>query len=46
MVVLFLLVIMLVGSVLATFVVPPFLQQIDRTGSVNFFGIRFPFGGK
>jgi hypothetical protein len=32
---------MLIGSIAATFIVPPFLDKIERTGSVNFFGIRF-----
>ena len=41
--VLVLLVLMLIGSLAATFVVPPFLFKIDRTGQVNFFGIKFPF---
>ena len=40
--VLVILVLMLLGSATATFLVPPFLSRIDRTGSVNFFGIRFP----
>ena len=40
--VLVILVIMLLGSLAATFVVPPFLARIDRRGEVNFFGIRFP----
>ncbi len=42
MVVLAFLIIMLVGSLAATFIVPPYLFRIDRTGQVNFFGIRFP----
>ncbi len=42
MVVLAFLIIMLVGSLAATFVIPPFLFKISRTGEVNFFGIRFP----
>ncbi len=40
-VVLVLLVIMLVGSVAAMIIVPPFLFKIERTGRVNFFGIKF-----
>jgi hypothetical protein len=37
------LIIMLVGSLASTFLIPPFLAKIDRTGQVNFFGVRFPF---
>ena len=37
------LIIMLVGSLASTFLIPPFLRKIDRTGQVNFFGIKFPF---
>lgn len=40
-VVLVLLIIMLVGSVVAMLVVPPFLFKIERTGRINFFGIKF-----
>ncbi len=40
-VVLGLLVLMLVGSVIAMLVVPPFLFKIERTGRVNFYGIKF-----
>jgi len=40
-VVLVLLVLMLVGSVIATIVIPPFLHKIDRTGRVDFYGIKF-----
>jgi hypothetical protein len=40
--VLTILIIMLAGSIVATFLVPPFLFKIQRTGEVNFFGIRFP----
>lgn len=40
-VVLVLLVIMLVGSVIAMFVVPPFLFKIERTGRVDFYGFKF-----
>jgi len=43
MAVLTILIIMLVGSLAATFVIPPFLYRIERTGRVDFFGIRFPF---
>ena len=43
MVVVTLLIIMLVGSLASTFLIPPFLAKIDRTGQVNFFGIKFPF---
>ena len=39
--VLVLLVIMLIGSVLCMIVIPPFLFKIERTGRVNFFGIKF-----
>ncbi len=41
MFVLIFLVVMLVGSAIATFVIPPFLFKIERTGRVNFFGIKF-----
>jgi len=41
-VVLVLLIVILVGSVGGMFVIPPYLAKIDRTGRVNFFGIRFP----
>jgi hypothetical protein len=41
MVVLGLLVVMLVGSIGAMLVVPPFLHKIEPTGRVNFFGIKF-----
>ncbi len=41
MVVLTLLVIMLVGSLVCLFVIPPFLGKIEPTGRVNFFGIKF-----
>ena len=41
MVVLTLLVVMLVGSLGCLFIIPPFLFKIERTGRVNFFGIRF-----
>jgi hypothetical protein len=40
-VVLTLLVIMLVGSLVSLFVIPPFLAKIEPTGRVNFFGIKF-----
>ncbi len=40
-VVLVLLLIMLVGSVIAMFVVPPFLFKIERTGRVEFYGFKF-----
>ncbi|GAC1303131.1 MAG: hypothetical protein NVSMB19_12910 [Vulcanimicrobiaceae bacterium] len=40
-VVLVLLVIMLVGSIVAMFVIPPFLFKIERTGRVDFYGIKF-----
>lgn len=40
-VVLVLLIIMLVGSVISLLVVPPFLFKIERTGRVDFFGIKF-----
>jgi hypothetical protein len=40
-VVLVFLVIMLVGSVIAMFVVPPFLFKIERTGRVDFYGFKF-----
>lgn len=43
MVVMALLVIMLIGSLGATFIVPPFLAKITRTGEVKFFGVKFPF---
>ncbi len=39
--VLAILVLMLVGSVIALFIVPPFLYKIERTGRVDFFGIKF-----
>jgi hypothetical protein len=34
------LIIMLVGSLASTCLI---LAKIDRTGQVNFFGVRFPF---
>ena len=40
-VVLVLLIVMLVGSIGAMLVVPPFLHKIERTGRVNFYGIKF-----
>jgi hypothetical protein len=40
-VVLAILVVMLVGSIGAVFVVPPFLDKIEPSGRVNFFGIPF-----
>lgn len=40
-VVLVLLIVMLVGSVIAMLVVPPFLHKIEPTGRVDFFGIKF-----
>ncbi len=40
--VLVILLIMLLGSAAATFIIPPYLARIDRTGEVNFFGIKFP----
>ena len=36
-----LLVIMLVGGLACTFLIPPFLHKIEPTGRVNFFGIKF-----
>ncbi len=41
MVVLDILIAMLVGSVVCMFVIPPFLFKIERTGRVDFFGIKF-----
>jgi len=35
------LVVMLVGSLISMFVVPPFLFKIKDSGEVNFFGIKF-----
>ncbi len=32
---------MLIGSIGAMLIVPPFLHIIERTGSVNFYGITF-----
>ena len=40
-VVLVLLIVMLVGSIGAMLIVPPFLNKIERTGRVNFYGIKF-----
>ena len=40
-VVLVLLVVMLVGSIGAMLLVPPFLHRIGPTGRVDFFGIKF-----
>ena len=40
-VVLVVLVVMLVGSIGAMLVVPPFLNKIEPTGRVNFYGIKF-----
>lgn len=40
-VVLALMIVMLVGSMIAMLVVPPFLHKIERTGRVNFYGIKF-----
>ncbi|GAC1397408.1 MAG: hypothetical protein NVS2B8_08430 [Vulcanimicrobiaceae bacterium] len=40
-VVLVLLMLMLVGSVVAMIVVPPFLHKIEPTGRVDFYGIKF-----
>lgn len=40
-VVLILMVVMLVGSIISMLVIPPFLFKIERTGRVNFFGIKF-----
>ena len=40
-VVLVLLVVMLIGSIVCMVVIPPFLFKIERTGRVNFFGIKF-----
>ncbi len=45
MVVLSILVVMLAGSIGAVFIVPPFLDKIEPSGRVNFFGIPF-LGGK
>jgi predicted RND superfamily exporter protein len=42
--VLIILVVMALGSVVALAVVPPFLNKIEPSGRVNFFGIKFPFG--
>jgi predicted RND superfamily exporter protein len=39
--VLVVLVVMAVGSIVSLIVVPPFLYKIERTGRVNFFGIKF-----
>jgi hypothetical protein len=35
------LVVMLLGSLVSLFVVPPFLFRIKDSGEVNFFGIKF-----
>jgi hypothetical protein len=40
-VVLVILVVMLLGSIVSMFVVPPFLFRIKDSGEVNFFGIKF-----
>ncbi|GAC1308731.1 MAG: hypothetical protein NVS2B3_07570 [Vulcanimicrobiaceae bacterium] len=40
-IVLVLLVIMLIGSIVSLIVIPPFLFKIERTGRVDFFGIKF-----
>ena len=40
-VVLVLLIVMLIGSIIAMLVIPPFLFKIERTGRVNFYGIKF-----
>jgi len=39
--VLVVLIVMAVGSVISLIVVPPFLNRIEPTGRVNFFGIKF-----
>ncbi len=36
------LVALLLGSIGGMILIPPFLFKIDRTGRVNFFGIKFP----
>lgn len=41
MFVLTLLVVMLIGSIACLFVIPPFLHKIERTGRVDFYGIKF-----
>ncbi len=41
MLVLIFLIVTLVGSMIATLVVPPFLKKIEPSGRVNFFGIKF-----
>ncbi len=40
-VVLVLLIVMLIGSIVSMLVIPPFLFKIERTGRVDFFGIKF-----
>ena len=40
-IVLVLLVIMLIGSIASMIVIPPFLFKIERTGRIDFFGIKF-----
>lgn len=40
-VVLILLVVMLIGSIGAMLIVPPFLHKIEPSGRVDFFGIKF-----
>jgi hypothetical protein len=41
LVVLVILLIMLAGSIVCLFVIPPFLSKIEPSGRVNFFGIPF-----
>lgn len=40
-IVLLLLVVMLLGSIVSLIVIPPFLFKIERTGRIDFFGIKF-----
>jgi hypothetical protein len=39
--VLIILLVMLAGSVISLFVIPPYLNRIEPSGRVNFFGIKF-----
>ncbi len=41
MFVLVILIVMLLGSIVSLFVIPPFLHQIKDSGEVNVFGIKF-----